>query len=58
VTPEPPGPRRKPPIPWYYWPFWMLVLAGALFIFYVVFTPVWIAIRLAAWFSEHRFRAT
>jgi hypothetical protein len=48
----PAGP--KPPIPFYWWPLWMLLLAGCLFVFYVVFTPVWIGIRLTAWLSERR----
>jgi hypothetical protein len=46
--------RPKPKIPFYWWPFWMLLLAFALFVFYVVFTPAWIGIRLAAWLSERR----
>jgi hypothetical protein len=32
----------------------MLLLALALFVFYVVFTPAWIGIRLVAWLSERR----
>jgi hypothetical protein len=32
----------------------MLLLAICLFVFYVVFTPVWIGIRLTAWLSERR----
>ena len=47
-------PRRREPIPFYYWPFWMLLLAIGLFIFYVVFTPVWMGIRLVAWLVEGR----
>lgn len=44
----------KPSIPWYYWPVWLLTLAGGLFVFYVLFTPVWIGIRLVSWFAERR----
>jgi hypothetical protein len=44
----------KRPIPWWYWPWWMLLLAGGLFVFYVLFTPVWIGIRLIAWLAERR----
>jgi hypothetical protein len=51
-------PPAKPPIPWYWWPLWMVVLAGALFVFYVLFTPVWLGIRLAAWLSDRRSRVT
>lgn len=44
----------KKPIPWYYWPLWFAILAGGLFVFYVVLTPVWIGIRLVSWFAERR----
>ena len=47
------GAARKP-IPLYYWPFWMALLALALFIFYVLLTPVWMGIRLVAWLSDRR----
>ena len=46
------GAREKPRVRWYWWPLWMVLLAIGLFVFYVVFTPVWIGIRLAAWLSE------
>jgi hypothetical protein len=38
---------------WYWWPLWLALLGIGLVVFYVVFTPAWIAIRLAAWLSEH-----
>jgi hypothetical protein len=44
----------KAPIPFYYWPFWGLLLVIGLFAFYVVFTPVWMGIRLVAWIVEGR----
>ena len=44
----------KPGIPWYYWPFWMVVLVAGLFVFYVLLTPVWMGIRLVSWLSERR----
>ena len=44
--------KKKPPVHWYYWPFWMVVLALGLFVFYVLFTPVWMAIRLISWLAE------
>jgi hypothetical protein len=44
--------RPKPPVPFYYWPLWIFLLAVGLVVFYVVFTPVWMGIRLAAWVSE------
>jgi hypothetical protein len=45
----------KRPIPAYYWPIWMAVLAAALVVFYGILTPVWMAIRGIAWLSEHPF---
>jgi hypothetical protein len=44
----------KHPIPWYRWPFWMAILAAGLFVFYVLFTPIWVGIRLIEWFGERR----
>jgi hypothetical protein len=46
--------RAKPPIAWYWWPLWMLLLAAGLFIFYVLLTPVWVGIRLIEWFAHRR----
>ena len=46
--------RTKAPIPRYCWPLWLVVLAGGLFVFYVLFTPVWIGIRLVSWLAERR----
>ncbi len=46
--------REKRPIPWYWWPLWMTILAAGLFVFYVLFTPVWIGIRLVSWLAERR----
>jgi hypothetical protein len=41
----------KPAVPWFYWPWWMVILAAGLFVFYVLFTPIWIGIRLASWLA-------
>lgn len=46
--------REKPPIPWYWWPFWMFLLGIGLVVFYGVLTPAWMAIRAIAWLSERR----
>ena len=46
--------RPKPPIPWYWWPVWMLLLVAGLFVFYVLLTPVWVGIRLIEWFAHRR----
>jgi hypothetical protein len=43
---------EKRSVPWYYWPWWMVVLAVALFIFYVLLTPFWMGIRLVSWLAE------
>ncbi|HEY7196522.1 MAG TPA: hypothetical protein VH306_05010 [Gaiellaceae bacterium] len=45
-------PRPKKPVAWYWWPYWMALLALGLFVFYVILTPVWMGIRLVAWLSE------
>ena len=44
----------KRPIAWYWWPFWMLLLAAGLFVFYVLLTPVLVSIRLIEWFAHRR----
>jgi hypothetical protein len=44
--------KRK--VPLYYWPVWMTLLAMGLFVFYVLFTPVWMGIRLISWLAERR----
>lgn len=46
--------RQKPPIAWYWWPFWLALLGLGLFIFYVLLTPVWVSIRLIEWFAHRR----
>jgi hypothetical protein len=46
--------REKPKIPWYYWPWWMAILVLALFVFYVLLTPIWMAIRFVSWLAERR----
>ncbi len=44
--------RRTIPLP--YWALYVVMLAAGLFIFYVLFTPVWMGIRLVAWLAEGR----
>ena len=46
--------KTKQPIPFYYWPVWMVCLGLGLFIFYVLLTPVWMGIRLISWLAERR----
>jgi hypothetical protein len=45
---------EKPRAPWYWWSWWMVLLAAGLFVFYVLFTPVWMGIRLVSWLAERR----
>jgi hypothetical protein len=45
-------PGAKAPVAWYWWPYWMTLLATGLVVFYVVLTPIWMGIRLIAWLSE------
>lgn len=44
--------RSKPAVPWFYWPWWMVLLAVALFIFYVLFTPFWMGVRFVSWLAD------
>ena len=45
--------KERKPIPFVYWPLWMATLGLALVVFYGILTPVWMAVRLVAWVSEH-----
>jgi hypothetical protein len=44
----------KPKVPLWRWLTWWALLAPALVIFYVVFLPVWFAIRVARLFAHAR----
>ena len=46
--------KEKKTVPFYYWPLWMVLLALALFVFYVLLTPVWMGIRFVSWLAERR----
>jgi hypothetical protein len=46
----------KPPVPLWRWLTWSGILAAALFVFYVIFTPVWMATRALAWLADFRAR--
>lgn len=43
---------RERPIPLWRWALWYLALAGGMFLFYVLLTPVWLGLRAAAWAAE------
>ena len=38
------------------WALWTVALAVGLTLFYIVLTPIWIGIRVAAWLAEYRSR--
>ena len=46
--------KAKRPVPFYYWAWWMVLLAAGLVVFYVLLTPVWMGIRLVSWLAERR----
>ena len=43
-------------VPLRYWALWSFGLAGAVVLFYVILTPVWIGLRAVAWLAEFRAR--
>jgi hypothetical protein len=45
---------RKPPVPKWRWALWWTILAAAVFVFYVLLTPIWLGLRAAAWVAEWR----
>jgi hypothetical protein len=47
---------EKGTVPIRYWALWWTVLGAAVFVFYVLLTPVWLAIRAAAWVAEFKAR--
>jgi hypothetical protein len=46
----------KPPVPKWRWALWWTILAAAVFVFYVLLTPVWLGLRGLAWLAEWRSR--
>ena len=44
-------------VPFRYWALWWTVLGAAVVVFYVLLTPLWIGLRLAAWAAELRARS-
>jgi len=47
---------EKPPVPRWRWVMWWMLLAPALVLFYVIFLPAWLAIRIARLFAHARSR--
>jgi hypothetical protein len=48
--------KEKPPVPLWRWAFWWCLLAPALVLFYVVFTPIWLGVRIARLLAQARSR--
>jgi hypothetical protein len=48
--------KEKPRVPVWRWALWLALLAPALVLFYVVFLPVWLGIRLARLFAHFKAR--
>ena len=48
--------ERERPVPLWRWAAWWAALGGGVLIFYVLLTPIWIGLRLAAWAAELRAR--
>jgi hypothetical protein len=43
-------------VPLRYWALWWTILVAADILFYVILTPFWIGLRVAAWLAEQRAR--
>ncbi len=50
------SPDEKGWAPLRYWAMWGLGLVIFVTLFYVILTPVWIGLRVAAWIAEFRAR--
>ena len=48
--------RAKPPVPWWRWAIWWSLLAPALVLFYVIFLPAWLGIRIARLVADFKAR--
>ena len=47
----------KPPVPLWRWATWWALLAPALLLFYVIFLPAWLGIRIVRLFAHARSRS-
>jgi hypothetical protein len=45
---------EKGSVPVRYWVLWWSLLAAAVVVFYVLLTPIWIGLRVAAWVASRR----
>ena len=48
--------KPKPPVSAWRWALWWAFLIPAIFVFYVLLTPLWMGLRAAAWIAELRAR--
>lgn len=48
--------RERGWVPARYWAIWWTALGIAVVLFYVVLTPLWLGLRVAAWVSDRRAR--
>jgi hypothetical protein len=48
--------KPKPRVPAWRWAAWWLILAGAVVVFYVLLTPIWMGLRAVAWLADFRAR--
>ena len=49
-----PSLERKGPVPLWRWSAWWALLGAAMVVFYVLLTPIWLGIRVAAWLADRR----
>jgi hypothetical protein len=45
---------EKGSVPVRYWVLWWSLLAAAVVVFYILLTPIWIGLRIAAWVASRR----
>ena len=46
----------KPPVPLWRWATWFSIMGAAIFVFYVLLTPIWLGLRALAWLADRRAR--
>ena len=49
-------PTPKPPVPLWRWATWFSIMGAAIFVFYVLLTPIWLGLRALAWLADRRAR--
>ena len=41
-------------VPLRYWVAWWIAIVPAIFVFYILLTPLWLGIRVAGWLAARR----